>query len=284
MGQSCSSRVFLENSVLQNTDMIPWSLTKPFPVLLCLTPHPHSLCFLRGKSDILQWWKDSLIILHTKKKMVIVFHFTWKLMDLGIPDVDVQNPLWSLSGDLSSLGCLWRTPVSAEVTCELFHTKSRFLREEVHAHTYTHTHAYTQPLHPLSCTVPGGPAPMHSDLRRNFLSQGLGGFRVEKDRERRGPAEGSRALHHTGFVLLFQAPGEDLWVLLLSVRCWDRPRQPAGRTHGLSSLGAARLCGTGLPARGPLCQVLGFHIKWFNWARKDAYRRWSFHWDETNFI
>lgn len=106
------------------------------------TPHPQALCFLQGNSGILQWWKDSLIILHTKKT-VIVFHFTWKLMDLGIPDADAQNPLWSLSGDLSSLGCLWCTPVSAEVICELLHTKSRFLREAVRAHTHTPTPTQT---------------------------------------------------------------------------------------------------------------------------------------------
>lgn len=82
--------------------------------------------------------------------MVIVFHFTCKLMDLGIPDVDAQNPLWSPSGDLSSLGCLWCTRMSAEVICELLHTKSRFLREEAQAHTHTHTpHPCPGTLHPL---------------------------------------------------------------------------------------------------------------------------------------
>lgn len=92
-------------------------------------------------------------------------------MDLGIPDVDAQNPLWSLSGDLSSLGCLWCTLVSAEVLCELLHTKSRFLREEVRAHTHTPTPTQT-PAAPLSCTLLAGPAPKRSDLRRN-LSHGF---------------------------------------------------------------------------------------------------------------
>lgn len=93
--------------------------------------------------------------------MVIVFHFTCKLMDLGIPDVDAQNPLWSPSGDLSSLGCLWCTRISAEVICELLHTKSRFLREEAQAHTHT-----PQPRH--SPPPPPAPAPMCRDLRRIF--------------------------------------------------------------------------------------------------------------------
>lgn len=84
--------------------------------------------------------------------MVIVFHFTCKLMDLGIPDVDAQNPLWSPSGDLSSLGCLWCTRISAEVICELLHTKRRFLREEAQAHTYIHP---PPPRHP----PPPHPAP-----------------------------------------------------------------------------------------------------------------------------
>lgn len=110
------------------------TVNQPFFPLLCLIPHSQALCFLQGNSGILQWWKDSLIILHTKE-MVIVFHFTCKLMDLGIPDVDAQNPLWSPSGDLSSLGCLWCTRISAEVICELLHTKRRFLREEAQAHT-----------------------------------------------------------------------------------------------------------------------------------------------------
>lgn len=150
------------------------TVNEPFPALSCLTPHPQALCFLQGNSGILQWWKDSLNILHTKKT-VVVFHFTWKLMELGIPDVDAQNPLWSLSGDLSSLGCLWCTRVSAEVICELLHTKSRFLREEVCTHTHTPIPTQT-PSTPLSCTLLAGPAPKRSDLRKNFSSHRLRWF------------------------------------------------------------------------------------------------------------
>lgn len=94
--------------------------------------------------------------------MVIVFHFTCKLMDLGIPDVDAQNPLWSPSGDLSSLGCLWCTRISAEVICELLHTKSRFLREEAQAHTHPHPSPGT--LLPFILHL----APACRDLRKIF--------------------------------------------------------------------------------------------------------------------
>lgn len=123
------------------------SHSMPFPVSF---PNK-ALCFLQGNSGILQWWKDKLSYFHTKE-MVIVFHFTCKLMDLGIPDVDAQNPLWSPSGDLSSLGCLWCTRMSAEVICELLHTKSRFLREEAQAHTHTPPTPAQAPSTPSSCT------------------------------------------------------------------------------------------------------------------------------------
>lgn len=202
------------------------SATEPFPSRPCLAPHPHSLCFLQGNSNILQWWKDSLIISHTQKKTVIVFRFTWKLMDLGIPDVDVQNPLWSLSGDLSSLGCLWRTPVSAEVICELFHTKSRFFWERQCTHTHTHMHTHSPP--------PPCPAPCQQVLPQSAATQGgtscptgFGGFREEKGGIQARPCR-AHGLQSSTLCCLSPHPrlGADLWVLLFPMQCWDR----AGRT------------------------------------------------------
>lgn len=240
------------------------SATEPFPSRPCLAPHPHSLCFLQGNSNILQWWKDSLIISHTQKKTVIVFRFTWKLMDLGIPDVDVQNPLWSLSGDLSSLGCLWRTPVSAEVICELFHTKSRFFWERQCTHTHTHMHTHSPP--------PPCPAPCQQVLPQSAATQGgtscptgFGGFREEKGGIQARPC-GAHGLQSSTLCCLSPHPRLGQISGCCCSPC-SAETELAGQTHGYFSLCAAILMCHGSPAQEPLCQPLGLHTELSAWAR-----------------
>lgn len=251
----------------------PEHVNQPFCALPCLTPYTQALCFLWGNSGILQWWKDSLIILHTKK-MVIVFHFTWKLMDLGTPDVDAQNSLRSLSGDLSSPGCLWRTPVSAEVICEPLHTKSRFLREEVRAHT----HIQPPPTHPPPlCPAPclqvllqraetwGGT----SHLRGNLNGKGRAGFAPK-----RGTAPAELCMLQSSGNL--RSCGKGLRVLLSPMLCWGWCQQRLGWMLPPYSLWTQWFShGTGSPTcmspTLPFCQALGLHIELSTWARRGAY-------------
>lgn len=150
--------------------------------------------------------------------MVIVFHFTCKLMDLGIPDVDAQNPLWSPSGDLSSLGCLWCTRISAEVICELLHTKRRFLREEAQAHTYIHP---PPPRHP----PPPHPAPGSNMQGPEEGSSRVPGFRGPGSKGTAGLLLREQSAAWRGPCPSFQAHGKGLWVLLSLTLCWDIPRQ-----------------------------------------------------------
>lgn len=164
--------------------------------------------------------------------MVIVFHFTCKLMDLGIPDVDAQNPLWSPSGDLSSLGCLWCTRISAEVICELLHTKSRFLREEAQAHTHPPPSPprHPPPPHPAPGSNVQGP---EEDLPISQIPWAR--------QQRQGLLLRAELCWH-GLCASSQGHRKGLWVLLSPTPCWDRSRQlerwTCSRLHGphLSSL------------------------------------------------